>query len=267
MIIDKKDNQYYAKYFEQAIDSIVNRQEIVNQTSKQFTKSEIEEMNSDAYIFVNTIMPQKSVHIGDSTSKTNGDLILDDKITEVKYVSFGKGTYFNTSVSYFEKIGLPSFKEHLKKIGYLDFLYNLFPNMVNINNSSPVSQENSSLIRKQYTEIYKKEILPREKEARKEYVKELYQAIKNDRNLQIKIAQDMISKEVSNKKSPDRLIIFNHETKNITVVEKNEINNYSTSESFKKLKDYTFGFDKFNITIAWQNGTGLNNPTIRVFLK
>ena len=28
----------------------------------------------------------------------------------------------------------------------------------------------------------------------------------------------------------------------------------------------TFKFNGFHTTIAWQNGTGLNNPTIRVYL-
>lgn len=267
MVISKKDNQHYGKYFEQAIDCIVNNLEIKNNTTKNFTEDEIKTMNSDANSFVEKIKPKTSIHIGEETSNQNGDLILDDEIVEIKYVASGKGTYFNTSVKYFEKIGLPSFQEHLKKEGYINFLYNAFPDLVDKENHSPVSQSNSSFIRKEHKVFFEKEIKPREALARKKYVKELYEIIKKDRNLQIQIANDMISKETSNKKIADRLIVFNHVTKEILDIRKKEIENHKKSQEFKLLKNYTFGFDSFNLTIAWQNGTGLNNPTIRIFLK
>jgi len=268
MKIAKKDNQHYSKYFEQAINSIINNEEIINNTEKKFTIAEMKEMNNDAQLLVDFLNVKNSVYIGDKTSKENGDLLLDGKVTEIKYVSNdSKGTYYNTSVKYFENIGLPSFHDYLRDMGYLDFLLNLFPDMVKVDNSSPVTQAQSSIIRNQFKDVYEKEIKPREAAIRTKYVKDLYDIIKDSKAIQTEIARHMISKETSGKEAPERLIAFEHESKKIFSVDRAELLEYGKTNTFELAKNYSFVFDHFRMTIAWQNGTGLNNPTIRVYLK
>lgn len=48
MKIEKKNNQYYGQFIEEAINSIINQTEIKNNTNFLFTNEEIEEMIQDA---------------------------------------------------------------------------------------------------------------------------------------------------------------------------------------------------------------------------
>ena len=48
MKIEKKNNQYYGQFIEEAINSIINQTKIKNNTNFLFTNEEIEEMVQDA---------------------------------------------------------------------------------------------------------------------------------------------------------------------------------------------------------------------------
>ena len=50
MKIEKKNNQYYGQFIEEAINSIINQTKIKNNTNFLFTNEEIEEMVQDAKI-------------------------------------------------------------------------------------------------------------------------------------------------------------------------------------------------------------------------
>ena len=77
----------------------------------------------------------------------------------------------------------------------------------------------------------------------------------------------MLNKEsLTNKKGkPDKLLIYNYNKKTITEL---NVDDFFNSIN-KHIKKNNLGLTMGNIRIAfsWQNGAGLNNPTIRVFLQ
>ena len=60
------------------------------------------------------------------------------------------------------------------------------------------------------------------------------------------------------------IIIFNYETKKITEFKWEEI--FNSPDIYIKTTDKGFTINNIRIAIGWQNGNGLNNPTLRVFL-
>ena len=59
MEITKNNNQYYGKYFERAICSVINNEPFVNLTNFNFPPEDIEKMNSDAKICSNIFNDRK----------------------------------------------------------------------------------------------------------------------------------------------------------------------------------------------------------------
>ena len=69
--------------------------------------------------------------------------------------------------------------------------------------------------------------------------------------------------ETVNKTAPDKIVVFNYKEKEIYEVNpNNQIEEGNISNTDKSIK-----IDNIRIAIGWQNGNGLNNPTIRVFLR
>lgn len=267
MNISKANNQYYGKYFEQAIASIINKEEIKNNTDFTFSCEEIEKMNSDARICAKYINGNNAIYTGNETSKQSCDLIVDSQEIELKYTKNSNGTYFNTTVEYFTKnFNIPSFKQFLKEDGVLSYLEKFFGNSVYNNNISPASKKDGDAFRHNYPEEYK--ILTSiEKPSRKRYVNYLYNYFCNNKESLAKFARDMITKEESSKHIPDRLIIYTYDNCEVIEYSKRDIFDLSKDVSFFKISgDFSLKFPNFKATIAWQNGTGLNNPTIRIFI-
>lgn len=264
MKIKKEDNQYYGKYFEQAICNIINKEKIINITGFDFSTSEIEELNADAQMVADYLKADYAEYLGEHTRSSNCDLLIDGKEIELKYVSQGSGTYYNTSLNYINsELGFTSYSEYLKKHNVLFFLERTFGEKV-YKNISPISNSESSFFRHKKPKSY--EILQRlEKEARKEYVKDLYNFLSNNPTLLQKFINDMISKKTSNKDIPETILVFNNQTKKILTISKDTLVSFVKNKTFN-YTDCGFVFDNFRVQFGWQNGTGLNNPTIRVFI-
>ena len=272
MKINKEDNQYYGSYFEQAIVSVVNQTEISNKTNFSFSVDEIEEMNSDAKKLVKEIFPdaQSAVHIGKNTSLKSGDIIVDGEIVEIKYVANGTGTHFNTSVNYTHEVfDYNSMSSFMRERGLYDDAKNLFgaKYLVNTENTSPMSQKDSSALRgdsslsKAYAD-YKK----REASLRAEYVKDFLFFLNEDPDRAMLFVSHMISKEIANKEVADRLIVFNHQSKEIINISKSDLFLRGNKNGLSLSGKYSITNGDIKATFSWQNGVGLNNPTIRVFL-
>ena len=88
----------------------------------------------------------------------------------------------------------------------------------------------------------------------------------NNTEARLQFIKNLITKEASNKSMPDRLIVFNHDTKWIREFNKQDILTCLVNDNLA-LSGGTIKMYGVHFTIAWQNGTGLNNPTIRVFLE
>ena len=264
MKIAREYNQYYGRYIERGIADYANNRLIQNYEDFAFPIEHIKTMNSDIKVIANYLNSSNVQYIGNHTANANGDLIVDNAIVELKYTDGSLGTYFNTSTEFVKHIGFTTFSEYLKSQGYYDVLSQLGI-VVNMNNISPVSMAVSNYIRHNKPEVYK-QVIDIEKDYRLRYVTLLYQYLIDNNEARLQFIKNLITKEASNKNMPDRLIVFNHDTKWIREFNKQDIltrlvdNNLTVSGGTIKMYGIHF-------TIAWQNGTGLNNPTIRVFLE
>ena len=264
MKIARNDNQYYGRYIERGVADYSNNLPIHNHEGFPFPVEHIETMNVDVRIIADYLNAESIQYIGNHTANENGDLVVDGEVVELKYADGSLGTYFNTSTEFIKHIGFTTFSEYLKAEGYYDELTNIGVE-ININNVSPVSMSVSKDIRHNNPELYR-QIVAVEKSYRLNYVMSLYQFLIENNEARLRFVRNLITKEASNKNMPDRLIVFNHVNKWIREFNKQDIltrlDNNDLSVSGGTIKMYGVHF-----TIAWQNGTGLNNPTIRVFLE
>ena len=76
----------------------------------------------------------------------------------------------------------------------------------------------------------------------------------------------MLNKNTTKNKNgaPDSIVVFNYKNKNTTLFNIKDfvINDGSVIE----LKETSLLYRGIRICFSWQNGVGLNNPTIRVFI-
>ena len=70
--------------------------------------------------------------------------------------------------------------------------------------------------------------------------------------------------ETSQKTAPDRLIVYNY-TRN-TVKEIDLQSFFNNVDSNIRVTDKGLVIGNIRLAFSWQNGNGLNNPTIRVYL-
>lgn len=265
----RSTNQYYGKYRECCVVAHLNNTEVEYYEDYNFSIEEKEKMFEESKLIASYIGDHTALYTGNHTSSESGDIILDNGETiEIKCVSAGTGTYYNTSIYYFEKFGF-NFKEYMEKYGLYDVLENNFKDICKISrkNNSPVSQANSSKIRHNYEEIYNANIIPVDKEVRNNFIKDLIEYFSKNTDKLYQFVLDMLEKNTmtSKKTAPDRLIVLNY-TKKIV----KEINLKSFTENISteiKTTDKGFIIGNVRIAIGWQNGNGLNNPTIRVFLE
>ena len=81
-----------------------------------------------------------------------------------------------------------------------------------------------------------------------------------------KFIYDIITKNTNGKKTiPDSIIIYNHKKEEIMEINKEYLTQL-LDNNIIKLTGTSICFGKVRITFSWQNGVGLNNPTIRVFI-
>lgn len=264
MKIAREHNQYYGRYIERGIANYANNLPIQNYENFAFPIEHIETMNSDISTIANYLNSSNVRYIGNHTANEDGDLMVDGNIVELKYTDGSLGTYFNTSTEFIKHIGFNTFSEYLKSQGYYNDLSQLGV-IVNVTNVSPVSMAISKDIRYNNPELYK-QIINIEKDYRLRYVASLYEYLINNNEARLQFIKNLITKEASNKNMPDRLIVFNHNAKWIREFNRQDILTRLGNDNLI-LSGGTIKMYGVHFTIAWQNGTGLNNPTIRVFLE
>lgn len=269
MIFSKQNAQYFAMAIEETIDSLINNTEInysnIEKISEVFTEENKEQFLIDATDIINNYFStaKKSIYSGRSTKNAIADFVIDNQIVELKYVGGkGNGTYFNTSMSYCENLGFIPYNIYLRNNHILDELQSIVPHPI-YQNMSPVSQSESHELRHSVNIEHQRileEVKFKEKEAREKYVKDFYNfLIQND--LIKQFYYDMINK-YSKEGKPDIIIVYNFNTK------KHFAYSPSIVDSLKiSCKGNSIIINQIRATFAWQNGTPLNNPTIRVFFK
>lgn len=273
---NKLDNQYFGKYFERAIVEKINNSEVIinpknyiDTCGYNFSQDEIQRLNDEAKIVGDYIGHNiHATHTGNHTSLENGDIHLDNGISvEIKRVSAGTGTYHNTSVYYFTNFGF-NFKDYMEKFQLRETIEKFFPEVkVKYSDNSPVNQANSSYIRHSQKEGYK-EIEAIDKKMRKQFVLDLVEFFRKNPDKAKIFYKDMILKKKISQETysySDRFIVFNYDKNTICEINLNELKSNPVKNIYTN--DFGFCIGGLRFQIGWQNGNGLNNPTIRVFLK
>lgn len=261
---EKKNNQYYGQYFEEAICSIINHVDIPNNTGYSFEAEEIERMNSHANQVAKHIQAKSAVYVGRETSNQNCDIICDEESIEIKYVSTGNGTYFNTSISVIDTIGFESYHSRLLTSGYISRMKEIFGDMISETNLSPVkSAKDASLIKAHKDYRYLADI---ESDIRVSYVKDFFDFLVKNEEAMRKFIYGLITKDFANKKIPFRIVVFNYEKESILEISKAQVEKMLESKTIRNAGK-SLVFDDFRVAFGWQNGNGLRNPTLRVFLS
>ena len=274
----KSDNQYFGKYFEIAVTAKINGDnEFPNPKNYEelcgynFSQKEILYLNDEAKKIADYIGSNHyASRIGNHTLTELGDIILDNKIKiELKRVSCGSGTYHNTSIYYLTKFGF-DFKKYMEQFQLYKAIENNFPSVkISYTNNSPVTQNDSSFIRHSNEEKYK-EIEKIDFKMRKQFVLDLAEYFKKYPEKAQEFYKDMIykvktSQNKNNQKIVDRFIIFNYNNDSIDEI---NLDDFKKCQSEKiEANDFSLRIGKIRFVFGWQNGNGLNNPTIRVFLS
>lgn len=265
----RADNQYYGKYRECCVVANLNHTSVDCQENYNFSEQEKVTLFNEGKLIADYIGEHKAIYLGNHTANESGDIQLDNgDIIEIKSVSAGAGTYFNTSIYYFLKFGF-DFKEYMTKYGLYEALESNFGTLVSVSrkNNSPISQPHSSLIRHNYKKTWEDCILPVDEKMRKHFVYDLADYFTHHSEKIYEFISDMLNKntETSKKTAPDRLIVLNYQKNTVREVDlKHFYDNISTNIRVTN-KGLVIG--NIRIAISWQNGVGLNNPTIRIFLE
>lgn len=265
----RADNQYYGKYRECCVVAHLNNTPVEYNEDYVFSDKEKIDMYEETRIIADYIGNHRAIYIGNHTIDASGDIVLDNgEVVELKCVSSGNGTYFNTSIYYLSKFGF-DFREYMDKYNIYSILENKFGNQIKVSrtNNSPVSQSNSSFIRHNYESFYKNIIIPADAQMRHCFTLDIADYFRNNVEAAYQFVSDMLSKNTSTcfKKMPDRLIVMNYNKKTAKEINlKSFVDNITTTI---RVTDKGLVIGNVRIIFAWQNGSGLNNPTIRVFLE
>ena len=281
MKIPKEYNEIYGGAFVECLAHLVNPniKHNVRYIINPILRNDLPEIKDDAKtLYKNcTIIKNSKVRITQQNTKyDNCDLISEYNDTiEIKYVFSGKGTYYNTTMYYFyNELHYKSIRDFLLNYKYYDFLESkgLKPNR---ENSSPYNIEKAKqIINNKY--LYQ-EIIQKERYIRELYRNYILDMLNNSPKDKLNFVKDMITKKSSNKNNPDYIVVFNYRTKQHDVIPTSYLTNKLHDAQISSVGSNSIiiepsGKDSlkipqlFIVTLAWQNGTGLCNPTIRVFL-
>ena len=265
----RAENQYYGKYRECCIVAHLNNTDVDYHENYIFTEEEQKTLFNEAKLVADFLGNHTATYLGNHTVIESGDILLDTgDVIEIKTVSVGSGTYFNTSIYYFSKFGF-NFKEYMEKYGLYDAIENNFGSIVQVSrkNNSPVNQNNSSFIRHNYCSKWKEKIVPVDENMREKFTQDIANYFIQNTDKIYEFISDMLNKNstTSKKSSPDRMIVLNYKKNTVR-----EINLKDFKENIStNIKVTNKGLIIGNVRLAfsWQNGVGLNNPTIRVYLE
>lgn len=262
---EKSKNQYYGKAFEYLICQFHNNEKVNNPYPNEIGEKDFQKLCDQAQKFLRLIPSYQEpfVWIGNHTHEASCDIMMGAQKIEVKHLSYGKGTYLNTSLENIVKYGFISYYSYMEKYGLYDILNSFWDNVSH--DGSPLSAEEAKIFMKIHPKEYKI-IQQKEKEIRRQYVVDLYQYFLDNPQKFTCFLQDCLSKNISNKETPDVILIYNYKKDTVFSFGREEICNQIETQDFKNA-GLSFVSSKIRIAFGWQNGAGLNNPTIRVFLK
>ena len=259
----KADNQYYGRAFEEAICCILNNEE-GNFDYYDFPSDELENIMNCAAAVFKYFKKGKAIYNGRKVMNT-GDIIVNGETYEVKFVSAGSGTYLNTSMRFLDSFLPFTYLSYMEAAGIFDcykkngikYSYDISP----IKNTAEASK-----LRKQNINFVK-EVGELDKIARTNYVKDMYNYFCSHREQLAQFLTSLITKDnYTEKQIPDHYIIYNYKNNSIIDLNKDDILNSIDVSDFKN-SGLGLVFKNVRIAIGYQNGNGICNPTLRVFLR
>ena len=263
MYFIKANNQYFGEYMEIALCDLINNtsSDFGEHTEEIYCDAE----NALAFLQNNIGIINSAENCGRNYTKSSCDIKLNNSTElEIKYVSAGTGTYYNTSINKIAKaFNFIEYSAFLEEQGYYKFLEEKTGYNIKYGKKSPVSITDSSYIRKNMPEVYE-EIQQEESKHRIEYIQNFYKYL-IDNNLIMDFFSSLISKELSNKHNPDYILVYNHKTKESHLLTYQDFS-FLGKEAEQSGK-YGLRCGNIRAQFGWQNGNGLNNPTIRVFVE
>ena len=268
----KADNPWYGNGFEQSIEGVFNHKGTL--VLEKIPTESAKELAIQAQSYINQynvlVEPMKTcIWTGKHTRNADGDLIVNGHVDEVKHVSSGKGTYVQTSWSVVErKFGLDYLnpQNYMTQNGCYDMLAQRYgEDKISRTNCSPVNSTMAKdiLADKEFYIPYQNH----EKESREVLNARVCSDLESNIDLRRKFLMGFVTKDVSDKHMPDYYIVYNYKLDKITFI-------YTKQQLLEMAQDLTFTPDHlgfiigyFRFAVSWQNGTGLNNPTIRMYIK
>lgn len=235
-------------------------------------------------------------HIGPAVKNESGDIKVNGKNVEIKYVGQGHGTYWNTSmeafINMFPDSGIESYtrtKDFNAVRQYLDRVYKEYEMDIDVfSNTSPVpSGEKFKKFRRlfdrkaydmdtletlkdefgnEYQNILFDELTELELPIRQKWVKRIIKYFENNPDEIIRLYNIVLNKAASDKQTPDYYLVYNYTKQTAEITSALEL---ATDDIKLKTSDedtVSFIVGNFRLTFAWQNGTGLSNPTVRAFI-
>lgn len=138
---------------------------------------------------------------------------------------------------------------------------------VNRKNNSPVTQATSSFIRHNYESEWKEKVVPVDVSMRMKFTQDIAKYFTQNPEKIYEFISDMLNKNspTSKKTSPDRMIVLNY--KNGTVREIDLAHFKENISTNIRVTEKGLVIGNVRIAFSWQNGIGLNNPTIRAYLE
>lgn len=257
----KANNQYFGKAFEILVVETLTGKTPENSVLEKF--SDLSEIRADVNNFLTTFGNHKNVEwCGNHTKSAVCDLIADGKHIELKYTSSGNGTYYNTTIYQMIEYGF-DYRDYMNYFALYEGIATI-PNIsINKKAGSPVSVEDSLYIRNNFPNEYDF-ISGIEKRCREKFVNDLFDYFSQNFNVFIDFLNKMLRKETKNG-LPDTIYIYNYKKKETKVLEIDKILTISQHLELKKTTN-SLKYGNIRIAFGWQNGNGLNNPTIRIFI-
>lgn len=271
-----KDVTYIGRAFERCVDFIGNDINPSNPYPAKITNDEFKEIFENAKI----LYPQLEDYFngidnirwtGSHTISTSADLLINNKITEVKYLSGSNGsTWVNTTINCInDGYGFPKkYNYYLKEYDVYSFLEDeLGRHAISRTNSSPMGQKEASKVMKERPDFCD-ELKEVEIEARQAFVYDIVEYFESHPKQYEQFCIDVVTKSIcGNKKMPEILVEFNTSTKKANIKTKEELLgmlgdgkiNYTQGQCQFFVGKFRFGF-------TWKNGVGLFNPVLKVYI-
>lgn len=251
----RNENDLYGETFEKLVVNALGGKVELTYAERNLIEPELVQMAVKA-LKKRFVRRTTVVHTGSAVKNSNGDIEINGKAIEVKFVATDKGTYYNTSTEFFNKVfGLDSYTmtdKYFKPVR--DYLAKIYGDSV-YSGISPLTKE-------QAKEMQDDEKLHEiEMSCRRKYVSYLTKYFSSHPEECSKLYDVIITKQNSNKKPPKYYLVCRYNRKRCDLYETkdliDDVKNFSFTENMTQ-----FFIGNIVVKVGWQNGVGFN-PSVR----